>query len=139
MEKNGNIPAQQTNGHTPSNGLAEFFITNAQRSPATGGHPPKRSRVLSSWKEIAHYINRGVRTVQRWEIDYGLPIHRPKAEIKGSVYALKDELDTWLVRVPSRDADTPLMLADRPKRLEAECERIREELVRVGQRSSQRG
>src|SRR4051812_44515354 len=34
------------------------------------------AKVLQSWKEIAHYVNRGVRTVQRWEALFGLPVHR---------------------------------------------------------------
>jgi hypothetical protein len=33
--------------------------------------------VLSSWKEIARHFGKGVRTVQRWERELGLPIHRP--------------------------------------------------------------
>jgi hypothetical protein len=31
---------------------------------------------LDSWKEIASYLGRGVRTVQRWECEEGLPVHR---------------------------------------------------------------
>ncbi len=30
--------------------------------------------VLNSWKEIACYLGRGVRTVQRYERDLGLPV-----------------------------------------------------------------
>jgi CheY-like chemotaxis protein len=53
------------------------------------------SEVLSSWKEIAGYFGKGVRTVQRWELDYGLPVHRPH---KGShlVIAVPAELDEWI-------------------------------------------
>jgi hypothetical protein len=28
---------------------------------------PETKQVLNSWKEIAHHLGRGVRTVQRWE------------------------------------------------------------------------
>ena len=31
---------------------------------------------LNGWKEIAVFLGKGVRTVQRWERDHGLPIHR---------------------------------------------------------------
>ena len=31
---------------------------------------------LDSWKEIATYLGRGVRTAQRWEREEGLPVHR---------------------------------------------------------------
>ncbi len=32
--------------------------------------------LLNSWKEIAAYMGRGVRTVQRWERDLALPVRR---------------------------------------------------------------
>ena len=67
-------------------------------SDAAGGPPPKaageRSR-LDSWKEIAAYLGRGIRTVQRWEREEGLPVHRlPHAE-RGTVFADPTELSKW--------------------------------------------
>lgn len=50
---------------------------------------------LDSWKEIAAYLRRGARTVQRWEREEGLPVHRLKHDKLGSVYAYKMELDAW--------------------------------------------
>jgi hypothetical protein len=50
---------------------------------------------LESWKEIAAYLNRGVRTVRRWETDEGLPVHRHVHRALGSVYAYKSEIDAW--------------------------------------------
>jgi TolB-like protein/Tfp pilus assembly protein PilF len=50
---------------------------------------------LDSWKEIAAYLGREVRTVQLWEKSEGLPIHRHQHGRQGSVYALKTELDAW--------------------------------------------
>ena len=41
--------------------------------PKTG---PFASDRLDSWKEIARYLNRDVRTVQRWEETGGLPVYR---------------------------------------------------------------
>jgi len=52
--------------------------------------------MLGSWKEIAAYLGKGVRTVQRWENDLGLPVRRPNGAAKGLVYASPDELDRWL-------------------------------------------
>lgn len=40
---------------------------------------------LDSWKEIASYLKRDVRTVQRWERREGLPVHRHQHEKLGSV------------------------------------------------------
>jgi len=54
-------------------------------------------KILSTWKEIAGYVNRGVRTVQRWEAEFSMPVHRT-GEDRGSVFAFADELDTWLER-----------------------------------------
>ena len=53
-------------------------------------------RILNSWKEISQYIGRGVRTVQRWEELYGLPVHRAAGRDRSAVYALSDEVDAWL-------------------------------------------
>src|SRR3982751_1125954 len=50
---------------------------------------------LDSWKEIAAYLGRGVTTVQRWEQHEGLPVHRLPHAKKGSIFALKSELDHW--------------------------------------------
>jgi serine/threonine-protein kinase len=53
---------------------------------------------LESWKEIATYLDRGVSTVQRWERDEGLPVHRQQHDALGSVYAYKPELEAWRTR-----------------------------------------
>jgi Tol biopolymer transport system component len=65
------------------------------------GDRPKSSREvdssgrLESWKEIATYLKREVRTVQRWEKEEGLPIHRQMHKSLGTIYAFKSELDAW--------------------------------------------
>ncbi len=50
---------------------------------------------LESWKEIAGYLGREVRTVQGWEKNEGLPVHRHQHARQGSVYAFRSELDAW--------------------------------------------
>jgi len=55
-------------------------------------HRPDR---FDSWKEIAAYLKRGVRTVQRWEREEGLPVRRLQHDKLGSVYGFKQELDAW--------------------------------------------
>lgn len=52
--------------------------------------------VLNSWKEIATYLGRGVRTVQRWERDLDLPVRRPRGKQRSAVIAIKEDLDLWL-------------------------------------------
>jgi TolB-like protein/Flp pilus assembly protein TadD len=50
---------------------------------------------LDSWKEIAAYFNRDVTTVQRWEKQENLPVHRLHHRKLGSIYAYRCELDRW--------------------------------------------
>ena len=50
---------------------------------------------LDSWKEIASYLRRSVRSVQRWEAEEGMPVHRHLHGKAGTVYAFASELDTW--------------------------------------------
>src|ERR1700680_4357649 len=50
---------------------------------------------LSSWKEIAAYLQKDVRTVQRWEKNERLPVHRKPHDKLSSVYAYESELEAW--------------------------------------------
>jgi TolB-like protein/Flp pilus assembly protein TadD len=50
---------------------------------------------LDSWKEIAAYLNKEVRTVQRWEKSLGLPVRRIAQGKQGTVFAYKLDLDAW--------------------------------------------
>lgn len=50
---------------------------------------------LDSWKEIAAYLNRDVRTVIRWEYK-GLPVHRVPGGKRQAVFAYPAEIDAWL-------------------------------------------
>jgi len=59
----------------------------------------KKENLLSSWKEIAAYLDCNERTCRRWEKEFGLPIHRFEGKPTYRVYAYKDELDEWLNRI----------------------------------------
>ena len=79
--------------------LRDKLATAAMSSP---GQPPTTPAIaadhpdrLESWKEIAAYLGKDVRTVQRWEKREDLPVHRLQHEKQGSVYAYKSELDAW--------------------------------------------
>ncbi|MBD3413105.1 MAG: hypothetical protein GF421_01575 [Candidatus Aminicenantes bacterium] len=52
---------------------------------------------LETWKEIASYLNRRIRTCQRWEQEYGLPVKRYLDSHKSRVFAHKSEIDQWLL------------------------------------------
>ncbi|MGH2405531.1 MAG: hypothetical protein ACRDGN_13885, partial [bacterium] len=56
---------------------------------------PTPEERVESWKEIAAYLQRDVRTVQRWEKSESLPVYRHMHDERGTVYAYKAELDAW--------------------------------------------
>jgi TolB-like protein/thioredoxin-like negative regulator of GroEL len=50
---------------------------------------------LESWKEIARYLRRSVRTARRWEREEGLPVHRHVHHSRASVFAVRAQIDAW--------------------------------------------
>jgi hypothetical protein len=81
------------------NGNGSARSADAQHGNGTNGAESRR--ILNGWKEIAAYIDRGVRTVQRWE-SLGLPVRRPKGSDRSAVLAFSDEIDMWLRQAPVR-------------------------------------
>lgn len=53
------------------------------------------AEVFTSWKDIAQYLGKGVRTAQRWEQEEGLPVRRQNGDSGGRVLAFADEIDAW--------------------------------------------
>jgi hypothetical protein len=68
----------------------------SQTLPASG--------LLTSWKEIAAFLGKGVRTVQRWEATLGLPVIRPADRHSGIVMARPSELEAWVLKGRHRPA-----------------------------------
>lgn len=98
--------------------------------------------ILNSWKEISQYVGRGVRTVQRWERDFGLPVRRPAGHVKSCVIALRAEIDRWMA---SRDLRN---LNDQPndgftcqecEKLRAQIELLQQELTALRARCNEDG
>src|SRR5436305_484224 len=60
--------------------------------------PSSACKRLDSWKEIASYLRRSIRCVQRWEKDEGLPILRHQHARGATVYAYGEKLKAvgWL-------------------------------------------
>lgn len=69
---------------------------DAWRNVMQAGDFGNPSRVLTSWKEIACYLGKGVRTVQRWEKDFGLPVRRPTGSDKSAILARTSDIDLWV-------------------------------------------
>jgi hypothetical protein len=78
----------------------------AEHSPAPPG--PSDPDRLNGWKEIAAYLGKGVRTAQRWEKDYQLPIRRLGRQGGEIVIASRRELEAWLSSGPGQaEPDAP--------------------------------
>jgi tetratricopeptide (TPR) repeat protein len=63
-------------------------------TPSEGN--PIANRRLDTWKEIGAFFGRDERTVKRWEVTRGLPVHRVPGGGRANVYANTDELIEWL-------------------------------------------
>jgi hypothetical protein len=67
---------------------------------------PRRTeppQFLSGWKDIANYLGKGVRTVQRYERHLGLPVRRPAGKPSAAVVATRAEIDAWVQASPIRE------------------------------------
>lgn len=53
------------------------------------------AELLNSWKEIAAYTGRGIRTLQRWERELGFPVYHPHEAHHGVVHAFRAEIELW--------------------------------------------
>ena len=62
---------------------------------------------LDSWKAIANYLGRDIRTAVRWEAERGLPVRRVPGTKRSGVFAYREELDAWLAAHPTGNGDPP--------------------------------
>jgi hypothetical protein len=86
--------------------------------------------VLTSWKEIAQYLGKGVRTVQRWETLYGLPVRRARGmDDRKAVLAIPEELDDWARSQESRPRSELASLRNEIEQLRAENVFLKEQLA----------
>ena len=71
-------------------------MSSATGKPHPGSPAPGSDERLNSWKKIAEYLRRSVRSAMRWEKVEGLPVHHRHIHGKGdSIYAYGKELDDW--------------------------------------------
>jgi hypothetical protein len=81
---------------------------------------------MTSWKEVASYLGKGVRTAQRWESEFGLPVRRQNAtSTRGAIVVFPAELDAWLQARFSLRKDE-----DELSRLRRENAELRQQLQR---------
>jgi len=83
---------------------------------------------LNGWKEIANYLGKGVRTAQRYERNFALPVRRPSGRSEGAVMATPGEIDAWLMASTKRQMLTPIAPS-----LTSESEELAQNLARMQQ------
>ncbi|MES2394028.1 MAG: tetratricopeptide repeat protein [Acidobacteriota bacterium] len=77
---------------------------------------PVTDERIDSWKGVAAFLSRDRRTVQRWEKDRGLPVHRVPGG-NGTIFAFKTELKAWLQSVPAEVNDPPRAARSSPNQI----------------------
>lgn len=58
--------------------------------------PLSEEKRFDSWKEIACFLGRDIRTVRRWEAARGLPVHRVPGDGRRAIFAYQREIEAWL-------------------------------------------
>ena len=90
-----------------------------------------RPHFLNGWKEIASYLGKGVRTAQRYERKFALPVRRPSGRSEGAVMATPAEIDAWL----STGTRPQMLTAVAP--FGSECEELMRNVARMTQLGGQ--
>lgn len=94
------VSMNRQRGSHPWESVAPLFVVSENRASA----PAPCCDRLDSWKEIAVYLKRSARCVQRWERHEDLPIHRHQHRRGATVYAFPADLDAWLrQRLPPQE------------------------------------
>lgn len=83
---------------TPSRclGRRHSCISQANDSLKSSVSDRESTSVLTSWKEIARYVGKSVRAIQRWERVLGFPVRRAKLGTKSIVLAIPSEINAWV-------------------------------------------
>jgi hypothetical protein len=99
---------------------------------------------LYTWKEISEYAGRGIRTLQRWEHEFGFPVQRPDPRNKSAVISSRREIDEWFRTRPllSTGAVVPKVsgesyakdLTASARRLELEAKRLLSSSMQMNER-----
>jgi tetratricopeptide (TPR) repeat protein len=79
----------------------------AGNGESQGGLAASHGDRVDGWKAIAGHLGRDIRTVQRWELSEGLPVHRLGHKQRATAYAYTGELNDWLAKRAPADSDSP--------------------------------
>jgi TolB-like protein/tetratricopeptide (TPR) repeat protein len=83
--------------------LADTPIARMTLDDSSPANEPR----LESWGEIALYLKRDIRTAQRYEKNFGLPIRRMRIGKQDQVYGYRSELDRWILERQPKFEDEP--------------------------------
>ncbi|HEV2697029.1 MAG TPA: PAS domain-containing protein [Terriglobales bacterium] len=103
------FPMTDSNGRITHVGAVVVEVPAARNSekPSFDYEAASPGTVMRSWKEIAHYLAASVKTVQRWEREYNLPVRRLRASKGVEVFGLREELDGWIHARTQRRENAP--------------------------------
>ncbi len=73
-----------------------------------------RNDRLRGWKEIGRWFGVDERTVKRWEVSRGLPVHRVPGEPRAPVFAYVNELRIWSDGNPATEDAATVPPSPRP-------------------------
>lgn len=91
-------------------------------------------QTLRSWQEIAIYVGKGLRTVQRWEHEIDFPVHRVGDNTR-AVVASTDEINEWMRRSQKPTVLTPSVHPSIEERRE-QMEKLRQQVHRMCEQTS---
>jgi hypothetical protein len=135
------VPKAATQGHTQASVFNRSHFID--KIPDGQSSMERHSGVLNSWKEIAAYLDRGIRTVQRWERELQLPVRRPRQKARSAVLAFRSELDRWLLNAnanclaetPTDDPASELARLERKlQRLQIEIQTVQNQIKKIKNR-----
>ena len=91
------FPIADSSGRVRRVGAVVVELEKEQRLEPVPDNSAFVNHVLRSWKGIAQYMGTCVKTVQRWERTYDLPVRRVQPGKGSVVLAFKNEVDQWLL------------------------------------------
>jgi PAS fold len=106
------FPIADASGRVKRVGAVVVELDKEQRLEPVPENPASVNHVLRSWKDIAQYMGTCVKTVQRWERAYDLPVRRVQPGKGSVVLAFKNEVDKWLLK-RTRDSNLTEIQKDR--------------------------
>ena len=92
------FPIADSSGRVRRVGAVVVELKKEQRLEPVPDNSANVNHVLRSWKDIAQYMGTCVKTVQRWERAYDLPVRRVQPGKGSVVLAFTNEVDQWLLK-----------------------------------------